>query len=189
MRSLERPLGHVLYCIGLTSDFRSRAYDTTRAHVSVLTEILANADFDSLLYLSSTRVYARSSAGSEQTTLSVDVTDPSDLYNISKLAGESLCRACGRTGVRVARIANIVGYDPDSQNFLPSLIRAALAGRIVLQSDPASAKDYVLLDDVIALLPKIATQGRDPEKKIQSSSRSSLNAEVSADWVCAGTMA
>ncbi len=31
----------------------------------------------------------------------------------------------------------------------------------MLQSDPASAKDYVLLDDVIALLPKIATQGRD----------------------------
>src|SRR5262249_21758891 len=33
---LHRPLGHVLYCIGLTADWRSRPHDTVRAHVERL---------------------------------------------------------------------------------------------------------------------------------------------------------
>lgn len=158
---LRQPLGHVIYCIGLTADFRSRPYDTVQAHVGLLADVLRQADFDSLLYLSSTRVYARSAAGVEDAALPVDVADPSDLYNLSKLAGESLCRSCGRSGVRVARLSNVVGHDPGSQNFLAALVREALAGRIVLQSDPASSKDYILLDDVVRLLPRIAVDGRD----------------------------
>ena len=35
-------------------------FDTIRAHVSVLSEVLEHAEFESLLYLSSTRVYGRS---------------------------------------------------------------------------------------------------------------------------------
>ncbi len=161
VQPFERPLGHVLYCIGLTADFRSRIFDTMRAHVSVLTKVLEKADFDSLLYLSSTRVYGRNPLSTEQAAMAVDVADPSDLYNISKLAGESLCRSCGRSGVKVARLSNIVGHDPDSGNFLLALIREALSGRIELQSDPASSKDYILLNDVISLLPKIAVAGRE----------------------------
>lgn len=161
LQLFERPLGHVLYCIGLTADFRSRIFDTVRAHVSVLAEVLEKADFESLLYLSSTRVYGRNAVGAERAAMAVDVSDPSDLYNISKLAGESLCRSCGRANVKVARISNIVGHDPASENFLLALIREALSGRIELQSDPASSKDYILLDDVIALLPQIALAGRD----------------------------
>lgn len=157
----SQALGHVLYCIGLTADFRSRPFDTVRAHVGVLTDVLENAQFDSLLYLSSTRVYARSAAASETDATSVDVSDSSDLYNISKLAGESLCLSCGRPGVKVARLSNVVGHDPASENFIFALIREALAGRIELQSAPSSAKDYILLKDVVALLPRIAAEGRE----------------------------
>lgn len=156
-----QPLGHVIYCVGLTADFRTRPFDTVRAHVTLLGDVLEKAEFDSLLYLSSTRVYARSGSGTEQANIPVDVHDPSDLYNITKLAGESLCRSCGRMGVRIARLSNVIGNDSGSENFLFALIREALSGRIVLQSDPASSKDYILLSDVVSLLPRIATSGND----------------------------
>ena len=151
--------GHILYCIGLTADFRSRPFDTMRAHVSVLGDILEKASFDSLVYLSSTRVYARCPFGRENAPITADAHDPSDLYNISKLAGESLCLSSGRKNVKIARLSNVVGYDPASENFLTALIKEALSGSIELRSDPASSKDYIALDDVVSLLPKIAVDG------------------------------
>lgn len=156
----ETPLGHVIYCIGMTADFRSKPFETVDAHIGVLSAVLSKARFDSLLYLSSTRVYGSATTGREDAPLQVDPNNPSDLYNLSKLAGEALCRSCGKAGVKVARLSNVVGADADSPNFLSSLIRDALAGRIELQTDLASAKDYVLLDDVVALLPRIAVQGK-----------------------------
>lgn len=158
----QRPLGQVVYAIGLTADFRQRPYDTVQAHVTLLAELLKRADFSSLLYLSSTRVYARATLGREETDLCVQPNDPSDLYNLSKLMGESLCLNGGRTGVRVVRLSNVVGgEDADSTNFVPSLVREARGGRIVLQTAPDSAKDYIHIDDVAELLPRIATQGRE----------------------------
>jgi nucleoside-diphosphate-sugar epimerase len=158
----ERPLGHVIYAIGLTADFRQRPFDTVQAHVHVLADILQRADFSTLLYLSSTRVYAHASVGREDDALSVNSRDPSDLYNLSKLMGESLCLHGGRTGVRVARLSNVVGGDDaGSDNFLPSLVRDARRGHIVLRTLPESAKDYIHIDDVVDLLPRIATDGRE----------------------------
>lgn len=157
-----RPLGHVIYAIGLTADFRQRPFDTVQAHVSLLAEVLQRSDFSSLLYLSSTRIYARSPVAREDVELAVQPQDPSDLYNLSKLMGESLCLSCSRSGVRVARLSNVVGgEDADSLNFVPSLLREARSGRILLQTAPDSAKDYIHIDDVADLLPRIATQGRE----------------------------
>ncbi|QBK06329.1 NAD-dependent epimerase/dehydratase family protein [Hylemonella gracilis] len=158
----QRPLGHVIYAIGLTADFRQRPYDTVQAHVSLLAEVLQRTDFESLLYLSSTRVYGRASHGREDAPLPMLAQDPSDLYNLSKLMGESLCLHGGRSGVRVVRLSNVVGGDDeDSANFVPSLLREARAGRIVLQTALDSAKDYIHIDDVAELLPRIAAQGRE----------------------------
>jgi nucleoside-diphosphate-sugar epimerase len=155
----ERDLGHVIYCIGMTADFRTKPFETVDAHVGMLAQVLRRARFDSLLYLSSTRVYANAPLAQEQASLQVDPGDPSQLYNLTKLAGESLCRSCDKPGVRVARLSNVVGADLASENFLSVLIREALAGKIELQTDPASSKDYILLDDVVALLPAIAVGG------------------------------
>lgn len=149
-------LGHVIYCIGLTADFRQRPFDTVRAHVCFLAEVLEKAKFESLLYLSSTRVYAGAASGNEDAQLMAG-----DLYNLSKLAGESLCFASGRANVRVARLSNVFGNDFSSDNFLPSLIRAAVVdGRIILGTALDSAKDYVHIDDVVSVLPKIALAGK-----------------------------
>lgn len=156
-----RALGHVIFAIGVTGDFRTRPIDTVQAHVCVLARLLATADFESLLVLSSTRVYAGAAAGREDVPISVDVADPSDLYNLSKLMGESLCLHCGRQRVRVARLSNVVGGGDDGDTFVGTLRREARSGRIVLRSAPESAKDYVHVDDVVELLPRIARDGRE----------------------------
>lgn len=156
-----RPLGHVFYCIGLTADFRTRPFDTMRAHVGVLGDLLERCAFDSFVYLSSTRIYAGAAGTSETDALRVAPLDPSDLYNISKLAGEALCLQSGRDHVKAARLSNVTGFDPTSPTFLTTLIREALSGRVLLQTSLSSAKDYILLDDVCALLTAIATRGRE----------------------------
>ena len=151
------PLGHVLYAIGLTSDFRTRPLDTVEAHVCVLRQLLATGQFESLTYLSSTRVYAGGADTSEAATLRVNPNDASDLYNLSKLMGESLCLHGGRAQVKVARLSNIVGVRDSADSFLEQLLREGLpTGRVELQTSLASRKDYLYVDDAVALLTRIA---------------------------------
>lgn len=158
---LETELGHVVYAAGVTADFRSRPFDALRAHASLLADVLEHARFDSLLYLSTARVYRNAEHGGEEAAIRVRSNDPEDLYELTKLAGEAMCHASGRGRVCVVRLTNVVGADFKSENFLTALIRAACdRGHVELRSAPESAKDYVLLDDVLDVLPKIALHGR-----------------------------
>lgn len=158
----SQPLGHVFYCVGLTADFRSRPFDTVDAHVVLLSEVLRRAQFDSLLYLSSTRVYMGAASTEEDAPLTVLPGDPSYLYNLSKLMGESLCHASGRTGVRVVRLSNVVGpgMDGHSGNLVADLVHQARQGVMVLRSHPSSVKDYIHIEDVVQWLPLIALGGK-----------------------------
>ncbi len=155
--------GHVVYCIGLTADFRSRPWDTVDAHVGILRNLLAKGQFASLTYLSSTRVYLGGNAGHEDAPLTVRPEAPDQLYNLSKLMGESLCHAAHRPEkpVRVVRLSNVVGGDLNSDNFIYALLREALAtGAIQLNSSLDSAKDYIALADVTRMLEQIASHGQ-----------------------------
>src|SRR5260370_39943856 len=87
----DRNLGTVIYCIGLTADFRTRPFETVEAHVSKLREVLKGCEFDSLLYLSSARLYLRQEGiAREDDPVQVNPLQDDHLYNISKLMGESL---------------------------------------------------------------------------------------------------
>lgn len=156
-----RPLGHVIYAAGVTADFRSRPFDTLRANTTLLSELLERGDFDSLLYLSSARIYRHADSSREDAAIHVRSADPEDLYDLTKLTAEALCHASGRRGARVARLTNVVGPDFGSANFLGEIIRSAcVEGDITLRTALDSAKDYVMLDDVLDLLPRMATTGR-----------------------------
>ena len=156
-----RPLGHVIYCIGVTADFRTRPYDAVRAHVCHLAALLENARFASFLYLSTTRIYRSVQSSAEDGALRVNPNHPDDLYDISKIMGESLCLAADRPEIRVARLSNVYGADFASSNFLASVIRDAVGhGHVTLGMTPASEKDYVSVDDVAGVLPEIACSGR-----------------------------
>ena len=160
-------LGHVIYCAGLTADFRTRPNDTMEAHVGLISRILATSEFESLVYLSSTRVYGGLTESSEEMTFSVDPWSSDDLYNISKLAGETLCLNHDNPKVRVARLSNVYGTGmfgagSGEQNFLSSVIHDAVSQKHVeLHSAPGSTKDYIHIGDVVRALALIAIDGRE----------------------------
>lgn len=158
-----KKLGHVLYCIGLTSDFRTKPFDTVEAHVCKLNEVLKHCDFDSLTYLSSTRVYINSinEFAAETDKLIIDPLNPDDLYNLTKLTGERLCLSSGRN-TKVVRLSNIVGNDIHSENFLPTILKQIKINKTLdLGISLSSAKDYLFIDDAIHILYKIMTAGKE----------------------------
>lgn len=157
----ERALGDVIYCIGLTADFRIRPFDTVEAHVCRILELLRQCQFDSLLYLSSTRLYnSKPGIAREEDPIQIAPLDPDDLYNISKVMGESLAFSSGKK-VRVARLSNVFGEDFTSNNFLATIIKEALSrNELTTRSTPTSERDYVSVDDVVSGLIDVATRGR-----------------------------
>ncbi|MEC0133033.1 MULTISPECIES: NAD-dependent epimerase/dehydratase family protein [Paenibacillus] len=158
-------LGHVIYCAGVTSDFRQRPFDTIRAHISFLAELLERATFESFLYLSSTRVYVNQNTdemGEEEGQLLVNPFQAEDLFNLSKITGESLCLMDSRPNVRVARVSNVCGNDFSSNNFIYAIIKDAVNnGKIVLQTTLDSEKDYITVSDVAELLIQISHSGKE----------------------------
>jgi len=158
-----QPLGHLIYAIGLTGDFRQRPFDTVEAHVGLLGRVLREAQFDSFLYLSSTRVYGGLPAdalASEELALP---QRPSleGLYDLSKLLGEALCLAQPNPAIRVVRLSNVYGPGQSRHTFLQMLLDSlAQRGEVEIGEAPESSKDYVALADVLEMLPRIALQGR-----------------------------
>ena len=152
---------HGIYCVGLTSDFRERASDTFEAHVGLLQRLLRACNFQSFLYLSSTRVYAGADLGSEDSRLRVNPNERSDLYNISKLAGESLVLAFPNPTYRVARLSNVYGDDFNSQNFINAICKELAVNRqLVIRQSESTAKDYISLDRCARLICAISREGQ-----------------------------
>ncbi|MBW8066114.1 MAG: NAD-dependent epimerase/dehydratase family protein [Ferrovum sp.] len=175
----DRDLGHVFYCIGLTADFRSRPLDTVKAHVCLLRRLLDRGRFESLTYLSSTRVYEGAATTDESTMLQVDPTNPGHLYNLSKLMGESLCHASGHNA-RVVRLSNVFGRAMPAQNFISRVFHeAASTGQVQFLTSSRSAKDYVSVNDVVRWLPQIAQHGIHSTYNVASGTNLS-NAEIAS---------
>jgi len=156
-----RKLGDVIYCVGLTADFRSRPLETVDAHVCHLMQIMRNCQFRSLVYLSSTRVYRKQSgAAQEEDMLSVDPSDGDDIYNISKIMGEAAAMVAGPK-VKIVRLSNVYGPDFTSANFLSTILKDLAQGKqVTVQSSPDSEKDYISLNDVVDGLLRITLDGR-----------------------------
>ena len=150
--------GHVVYCAGLTGDFRTRPFDTITTHVGHLADVLAHVQPESFLYLSSTRVYGAS--GYEDVLLTVDPANPDHLYNATKIAGEALCLAQPSASVRVARLSNVYGTGMSSSDFLGAIVAESLSGRLHLATAYDSQKDYIAIEDVVRAIERIALAGR-----------------------------
>ena len=162
-------LGHVIYCIGVTgSDFLTQQFKVVQAHVSLISQVLENCTFSSLLYLSSARMYEGLPSTAESSVFHATTENISDFYNLSKLFGESIVLNCGVENTRVVRVAYAVNLDESSTNYVAAKAREAASGKVVFQAHRDSVKDYVLLDDVVSLLPKIATSGKERVYNIAS---------------------
>ena len=149
--------GHIIYCIGLTSDFRVRPLETMNAHVCILREILEKTKFKSITYLSSTRIYGKTQSTKEDTTLNFNPQNLDDLYGISKIAGESICYHSKRENVKILRLSNVVGIRKDSDLFIDQLLEEIIKYKtLTLKSPLESTKDYIYIDDVISIITAVS---------------------------------
>jgi cephalosporin hydroxylase len=122
-------------------------------------ETVRTATFDSILYLSSIRLYGGSHGVARETDdLRFNPADFEDIYTLSKATGEAVVLALGAKG-RVARISNVYGVD-QRESFLGSIIQEAIReGTITLRSSLESERDYIGVDDLAPLLVRVATSG------------------------------
>lgn len=176
------PQGAVIYTIGLTADFREQPHATVEAHVSLLSRVLRRPGIQQLLFLSSSRVYSRSVDTHETASLPCLSSDPSDIYNLSKLLGEALVLQDPRPGFRVVRLSNVVGPGQPVTTFVGALLEEAYTyNEVTIQQPSKTTKNYVALADVVRLLPMIAEQGRHRIYNIGSSINTS-HSDVAA-WL------
>lgn len=176
-----RPLGNLIYAIGLTADFRERLFDTVDAHVSLLTHLIRDGDFSSLTYLSSTRVYAGADSTKEDTVLQASPAKRDSIYNLSKLLGESICLHTSHVA-RVVRISNVYSANNESHSFLSSVLRqAALTRHVTFTTSHQSTKDFVSVSDLCKWIPAIAAEGESGVYNLASGVNTS-NAEIAA-WL------
>ena len=158
----NKDLGDIIYCIGLTADFRTKPFETINAHICKLNEVLSKCSFNSLTYLSSTRVYINSTqpVAYEEDKLLIDVMDSDDLYTLSKLTGERLCLSSGKK-IKIIRLSNIIGKEDSNINFLSSIINTIKKEKaVLLQQSLSSSKDFVFIDDVVDVILKIIFTGK-----------------------------
>jgi len=155
-------LGHVIYAIGMTGNFRKLPFDTVDAHVCALKQRLQYASYESWLYLSSTRPYGVGEMGTHETNQIATTPSIDGIYNISKLLGESLCLAIESPKVRVARLSNVYGIGQSQHTFLGAVISKAFSTlRVEIQETRESCKDYISICDVMPLVESIAIEGKE----------------------------
>jgi len=153
-------LGHVIYAIGVL-DFKQNPMSMINAHVFLLNKILNETNFESFLYLSSTRIYLDALSTNENSSLIVNPSNFDNTYNISKIMGEMICNISKKQNIRIVRLSNVVGNNFNSNLSLPSIIRDAVKNKkISLQTSLDSEKDYVYINDVLNILQKISLCGK-----------------------------
>src|SRR5262249_23354350 len=92
--------------------------------------------------------------------LPVQPNAPSDLYNITKLAGEALCLSDRRNTVRVARLSNVFGPGMHRESFLGQILaEGTTTGAVTLRQSLRSAKDYISIGELVPALVNISKSG------------------------------
>jgi nucleoside-diphosphate-sugar epimerase len=166
----QKQLGNIIYCIGLTADFREKPFETVEAHVSYLSEVLQSCNFDSLTYLSSARVYINCTDKEvdESTIIPVNLADSNELYNLTKLTGERLCMSSGKK-TKIVRLSNVYGSNMNGENFFQQIVSSITSSKMLsLTTSLGSAKDYINIDDAVNLIIRIATSGNDQTYNVAS---------------------
>ena len=131
----HKNLGHVIYCSGVTSDFKYRSFDTIESHVCLLSFLLKHKNFESFNYLSSTRLNFPKRSYINKIGPNFYGGYEMDIYNASKLAGEALCIQSQIPNVKITRICHVVNpNDKQKENFLSDICGQAKTGEIVLNS-------------------------------------------------------
>lgn len=161
-KGMGQHLGHVVYAIGLTGNFRTMPVETVEAHAAMLARVLHGTNWNSFLALSSTRVYgARGDRPAREGDPITILPSADSVYDLSKLLGDALVLAHPSPTARVARLSNVFGAGMHPSTFLASILEEAATGSVTLREAPSSAKDYVPVAFAAQRLTDIALSGRE----------------------------
>ena len=154
----KKNLGHVVYCCGITNgDFLALSSQILEAHVVNAKHVLDESIFESFLYLSSARIYDGMPATNEEQIIALNPTTASGFYNATKLLGESLVLNHEGPNCRVVRLSYVI--DAKEDIFFSPILKQINTGKISLPWNKETSKDFVVLEDVLQLLPLIAEKG------------------------------
>ncbi|MEZ9107098.1 NAD-dependent epimerase/dehydratase family protein [Vibrio cyclitrophicus] len=145
---LDRELGVVIYAAGF-GDCTNNCYNVLDANLTLLANILENANFEKLIYLSSTRVYLNQEYTNEDGNLNISINDSRRLFNLTKIAAEEMCQL-SKKDVLIIRPSNVYGLAINSPLFLPSIVRNALINNSIdMYVTRNYSKDYIFVGDVV----------------------------------------
>lgn len=143
----ELELGTVIYVAG-HGDCQNEPFKVLDANTTYLSTLLKDANFDKIVYISSTRLYLDSSRSLENEDLLIGFKDKRRLFNLTKAVAEELIKLSGKKFV-ILRPSNVYGGAIKSPLFLPSIVRDAVnCGKVKMYVPPSYAKDYVSVKDV-----------------------------------------
>ncbi len=156
----SKNLGKIIYCVG-SDDWKKKPIKGFFSNLGHLQKIIHNNTFETLIFLSTTRLYINSkNSTSEICNISANSENDDDYYNILKMASESLLLNFNRK-IKILRLSNVFGYNYKSPLILPTLIKNAIKkSEIELSININSTKDYILIDDVIKLIFKILKKSK-----------------------------
>jgi nucleoside-diphosphate-sugar epimerase len=172
----DQPLGHVFYCPAVAIESQQRQHEMLQSRVSLLGLLLQHGQYESLVYLSSTRLYdgVLADTASEDTPLALDPAHPRHLHGLSLALGEALCRHATSGRARVARLGCVYRDATDADGFVARLMRDVAGisfgqpARLHVPTTAQRARDYVHLDDALQALLLIATGGTQPLYNVAS---------------------
>lgn len=150
-----KALGTVIYAVG-HGDCANNPIKVLDSNVSYLVKILECSQFDSFIYISSTRVYMNQQASFESADLTVCAKDNRALFNLTKLTAENLVLNLVDKAI-IVRPSNVYGLAVNSPLFLPSIVRDSIAkNEVNMYIREDYQKDYVSVVDVADAIYKLA---------------------------------
>ena len=153
--------GDVIYCLGLTADFRSRPLDTAEAHVGLLARLLAAIAVPLVPLSCRPRASMRgakrrgrmSQSPCSPTLAATSTTSPS--WRARRSACPTTATRCAWRGCRMS-----IGPGMHRESFLGQILaEGAATGSVMLHQSLLSAKDYLAITEVVPALLNISRSG------------------------------
>ena len=172
----NKNLGNVIYCIG-TSESIKNPKNALTANLEILSKLLTNNKFQTFTYLSSIKVYSKSSKTKETDKITFEHNEKGVYFKSLKLAAESLCLQMNNPNIKIIRLANLFGYYFTNQVYLlPTLLRQSInEGKINITINKNSRKNYLSVNDAIDVILKIITKSKYQVYNVASDKQISIN--------------
>jgi nucleoside-diphosphate-sugar epimerase len=113
-----------------------------------LLKALARTDYEVFVNTGSSSEYGFKDYAMRET----DLLEPNSYYSVAKCAQTLLCQHVAKTEqkpITTFRLFSVFGPYEEPSRLLPTLIRLCLEGKDLTLVDPATARDFVYVDDVV----------------------------------------